>query len=74
MKMEFNAPKNPGKYPLKLYFICDSYLGADQEYDIQLRVEDARSRKRRGEDDAEEPSSRRRKEEEKDTRKRRHED
>ena len=27
-----------GAYKLKLYFMCDSYLGCDQEYDIPIKV------------------------------------
>eukprot|EP01117_Protostelium_nocturnum_P002099 TRINITY_DN1273_c1_g1_i6.p1 TRINITY_DN1273_c1_g1~~TRINITY_DN1273_c1_g1_i6.p1 ORF type:complete len:667 (+),score=271.68 TRINITY_DN1273_c1_g1_i6:29-2029(+) len=37
-KLEFSAPE-AGDYDLKLYFMCDSYAGCDQEFDIKLRVE-----------------------------------
>lgn len=37
-KLSFPAPSKPGEYELKLYFICDSYMGADQEYDITVTV------------------------------------
>ncbi|KAF8382489.1 snrp-200, partial [Pristionchus pacificus] len=51
MTLDF-APTHAGKATYKLYFICDSYLGADQEFDIDLKIEDAsRSRKRRRDDD-----------------------
>uniref|UniRef100_A0A0N5BBZ1 U5 small nuclear ribonucleoprotein 200 kDa helicase n=1 Tax=Strongyloides papillosus TaxID=174720 RepID=A0A0N5BBZ1_STREA len=35
VKLDFIAP-SPGKHDLKLYFICDSYLGADQEFDFKI--------------------------------------
>jgi len=28
-----------GKYNFKLYFICDSYLGCDQYYDLPIVVQ-----------------------------------
>ena len=36
--LEFSAPASPGKHTLTLYFMCDSYLGADQEYTFDLGV------------------------------------
>lgn len=36
--MEFVAPSDPGDYNLTLYFMCDSYFGCDQEYEINLTV------------------------------------
>ncbi|CAB3405618.1 unnamed protein product [Caenorhabditis bovis] len=51
MKMDFTASK-PGKHTYKLYFISDSYLGADQEFDFTFKVEESgRSRKRKHEKD-----------------------
>jgi len=44
-KVEFIAPE-PGEYTYKLYFMSDSYLGVDQEYDLPLKIE-------KGEDDDE---------------------
>ncbi|CAI4227464.1 unnamed protein product [Auanema sp. JU1783] len=46
MHLDFVPPK-AGKFTYKLYFICDSYLGADQELEFSFRVEDGRSRKRK---------------------------
>ncbi len=40
VKLNFNAP-NPGDYKLTLYFMCDSYSGCDQEYDVPLKVKPA---------------------------------
>ena len=37
--MSFNAPKDAGDYTLILYFMSDSYLGCDQEYEVPLSVE-----------------------------------
>ena len=31
------APE-PGEYTFKLYLMSDSYLGCDQEYELQLKV------------------------------------
>lgn len=38
MTLDFTAAQ-AGKMHYKLYFICDSYLGADQEFDLKFRVE-----------------------------------
>ncbi|WKX97568.1 hypothetical protein Q1695_013326 [Nippostrongylus brasiliensis] len=51
MQLDFVA-QSAGRFDYKLYFICDSYLGADQEFDFSVKVEDhSRSRKRRRDDD-----------------------
>lgn len=51
IQLDFAAPR-PGNHKFKLFFISDSYLGADQEFDIQFRVEEpGRSRKRKHEKD-----------------------
>jgi len=36
----FTAPKTPGSYEYKLFFMCDAYRGCDQEYDFQFNVEE----------------------------------
>ncbi|KAK4751540.1 hypothetical protein SAY87_005022 [Trapa incisa] len=41
VKLNFTAPSDPGKRDYTLYFMCDSYLGCDQEYSFSLDVEDA---------------------------------
>jgi pre-mRNA-splicing helicase BRR2 len=38
VRLEFNAPAN-GQHSLKLYFMCDSFMGCDQEYNFELQVE-----------------------------------
>ena len=37
-KVQFLAPSKPGKYEYKLYFMCDSYTGCDQEYVLPFTV------------------------------------
>jgi pre-mRNA-splicing helicase BRR2 len=37
-KLNFAAPAEAGDHDLKLYLISDSYMGCDQEYDLQLSV------------------------------------
>ena len=39
VKLDFAIPENKlGKCDFKLYFMCDSYAGCDQEYDITIDV------------------------------------
>ena len=38
VKLEFTAPQEPGKHTLTLFFMCDSYLGCDQEYKLNVEV------------------------------------
>ena len=44
-KGAFIAPSKAGRHRLKLYLMCDSYLGCDQEHEVDYAVE--------GEEDAE---------------------
>jgi len=37
-KLEFPAPA-PGDYTYTLYFMCDSFTGCDQEYELKIHVE-----------------------------------
>lgn len=39
-QLDFTAP-DAGRRDLKLFFMCDSWIGCDQEFDISLTVEDA---------------------------------
>ncbi|TXG48076.1 hypothetical protein EZV62_027370 [Acer yangbiense] len=41
VKLEFAAPAEPGKKAYTLYFMCDSYLGCDQEYTFSVDVKDS---------------------------------
>jgi pre-mRNA-splicing helicase BRR2 len=38
VKLDFPAPAAPGKHKLTLFFMADSYIGADQEYDFDVNV------------------------------------
>lgn len=38
VKLDFPAPTAPGKHELTLFFMCDAYLGCDQEYAFTLDV------------------------------------
>lgn len=40
-KLDFAVPSTPGKHTLTLYFMCDSWMGCDQEYEIELKVAEA---------------------------------
>jgi pre-mRNA-splicing helicase BRR2 len=40
-KLEFAAPADAGKKSYVLYFMCDSYMGCDQEYGFTLDVKEA---------------------------------
>mmetsp|Transcript_2205 Transcript_2205/g.3149 ORF Transcript_2205/g.3149 Transcript_2205/m.3149 type:complete len:1192 (+) Transcript_2205:11-3586(+) len=38
VKLEFFAPESVGVHKLVLSLMCDSYMGADQEYELDLKV------------------------------------
>ena len=38
IKLEFDSPTASGSYPYTLYFMSDSYLGSDQEYEFSLNI------------------------------------
>ncbi|CAJ2650466.1 unnamed protein product [Trifolium pratense] len=40
-KLEFPVPSDAGKKSYVLYFMCDSYIGCDQEYGFTLDVKEA---------------------------------
>ncbi|XP_074274813.1 DExH-box ATP-dependent RNA helicase DExH12-like [Silene latifolia] len=39
-KLSFRAPKELGKKNLTLYFMCDSYMGCDQEYNFSIDIQE----------------------------------
>jgi pre-mRNA-splicing helicase BRR2 len=39
ISLEFSAPERIGKCECKLYFMCDSYMGVDQEFDFEIQVQ-----------------------------------
>ncbi|GAV65809.1 DEAD domain-containing protein/Helicase_C domain-containing protein/Sec63 domain-containing protein [Cephalotus follicularis] len=41
VKLEFAAPAETGKKNYTLYFMCDSYLGCDQEYSFTVSVKES---------------------------------
>ncbi|KAJ6672242.1 DEXH-BOX ATP-DEPENDENT RNA HELICASE DEXH12-LIKE [Salix viminalis] len=41
VKLEFAAPTDAGRKSYTLYFMCDSYLGCDQEYNFSVDVGEA---------------------------------
>ncbi|OVA00708.1 Helicase [Macleaya cordata] len=41
VKLEFAAPAEVGKKSYTLYFMCDSYLGCDQEYSFTVDVKES---------------------------------
>lgn len=38
VKLDFPLPAEPGAHELTLYFMCDSYVGCDQEYKFTVEV------------------------------------
>eukprot|EP00879_Flechtneria_rotunda_P006108 GHRR01006421.1.p1 GENE.GHRR01006421.1~~GHRR01006421.1.p1 ORF type:complete len:1855 (+),score=687.13 GHRR01006421.1:742-6306(+) len=41
VKLQFDAPAEVGGTKLTLFFMCDSWLGCDQEYEVELTVTEA---------------------------------
>lgn len=37
-KGQFVAPPTPGAHSFKLYVMCDSYVGCDQEHEVEYKV------------------------------------
>ncbi len=38
MKLDFTAPSSLGTHKYTLYFMCDAYMGCDQEYPFNIKV------------------------------------
>ena len=51
VKLEFQAPSDPGNVEYTLFFMCDSYLGCDQEYEFSVNVKPAASDDEESDDD-----------------------
>ncbi|KAJ1721170.1 Pre-mRNA splicing, partial [Coemansia erecta] len=49
--VEFAAPDAPGPASVKIFVMCDSYLGCDQEFDLDFNVLEAESSESEDEDD-----------------------
>lgn len=43
VKLAFSAPESAGRHDLTLFFMCDSYLGCDQELEVPLDVKEAQA-------------------------------
>eukprot|EP00656_Telonema_subtile_P033410 TRINITY_DN3701_c0_g1_i2.p1 TRINITY_DN3701_c0_g1~~TRINITY_DN3701_c0_g1_i2.p1 ORF type:complete len:1741 (-),score=696.10 TRINITY_DN3701_c0_g1_i2:270-5492(-) len=52
VKLEFVAPE-PGEYEYTLFFMSDSYLGCDQEYEFTMKIGEARDEESSEEEDEE---------------------
>lgn len=50
VKLDFAAPE-AGVYTYMLYFMCDAYMGCDQEYEINLNVAEAEDDEEEEEDE-----------------------
>lgn len=55
IKMQFQAPPQPGEYKFQMNLVCDSYLGFDQKQDVVLKIEEASKAQEVEEDDISEP-------------------
>mmetsp|Transcript_31856 Transcript_31856/g.77625 ORF Transcript_31856/g.77625 Transcript_31856/m.77625 type:complete len:2179 (-) Transcript_31856:255-6791(-) len=53
VKMDFVAPAE-GEHDLKLFFMCDSYLGCDQEFEFKIKVAEGDDDEDEDEDEDEE--------------------
>ena len=51
VKLEFSAPEQQGKQTLKLYVMCDSYQGCDQEHEFELLVREPLEEESESEED-----------------------
>ena len=51
--LEFDAPEEEGEYNYVLYLMCDSYLGCDQEFEVELKVAKGESESEEESDDDE---------------------
>ena len=52
VKLDFTAPHGHGSHKYVLYFMCDAYMGCDQEYPFTVNVRDGRDDRRRDKEEA----------------------
>lgn len=38
VKLDFTAPSSLGTHKYTLYYMCDAYMGCDQEYPFSIKV------------------------------------
>ena len=43
VRLDFVAPSSTGTHSYTLYFMCDAYMGCDQEYPFKISVGEAGS-------------------------------
>lgn len=56
LKMQFQAPPNPGQYKFQMHLVCDSYDGFDDKREVVLVVDEAaKAEEEEWEDDISEP-------------------
>ena len=55
LKMQFQAPPQPGEYKFQMNMVCDSYLGFDYKQEAVLNIEDASKARELDDDDISEP-------------------
>lgn len=51
VRLDFNAPSTVGKCNLTLFFMCDSYMGCDQEFEIELDIQPSQEEENAMEED-----------------------
>jgi len=55
LKMQFQAPPQPGEYKFQMHVICDSYVGFDHKQEANLMVDEAGKGQEVDDDDISEP-------------------
>ncbi|KAJ1826256.1 hypothetical protein LPJ73_009057, partial [Coemansia sp. RSA 2703] len=55
--VEFAAPEVAGQAGVKIFVMCDSYLGCDQEFDLVFDVLEAESSESEDDDDDEDDNA-----------------
>ena len=52
VKLDFTAPSSLGTHKYTLYFMCDAYMGCDQEYPFSIKVLEGEESEESMDDDA----------------------